>query len=194
MLFNPANSQWRIAPRAIFSSTQKDWLSRGGSLTQHLTALGQFDVLLIREAVELGRADESACLGVNARTLLWVREVLLRVNGTPFVAARSVVPLAASRGVWRALRGLHTQSLSTLLYQDKSITRSVLASRRISRCHPLYRLACMGGAKASKTSTLAARRSIFVRKGVPLLVTECLLDTLWMRLAERNKIKVSTCD
>lgn len=185
MLFNPADSEWRVTPRAIFSLTQKDWLSRGGALTGHLARLGKVDVQVRRETVELGWADEIACLGVHARTLLWVREVLLRVNGTPFVAARSVVPLAASRGVWRALRGLHTQPLSTLLYHDKSIKRSALVSQRINRCHPLYRLACRNVPTIKGESTLSARRSIFVRGGMPLLVTECMLDTLWTHLASK---------
>ncbi len=210
MLFNPADSEWRVTPRAIFSLTQKDWLSRGGALTGHLARLGKVDVQVCRETIELGWADEIACLGVNARTLLWVREVLLRVNGTPFVAARSVVPLTSSRGVWRAVRGLHTQPLSTLLYHDKSIKRSALASQRINRCHPLYRLVSCNVPILKGESTLSARRSIFVRSGAPLLVTECMLDPLWahlaskplheaatavmQRLPERNEAEASPCN
>ncbi len=186
MLFNPADAEWRVTPRAIFSLTQKDWLSRGGALTSHLAHLGKVDVQVLREAVELGWVDEIPCLKVNARTLLWVREVLLRVNGMPFVAARSAVPLAASHGVWRALRGLHTQPLSTLLYHDKSIKRSALVSRRLNRCHPLYRLACRNVPEIKSEPTLSARRSIFVRLGVPLLVTECMLNTLWTHLASES--------
>ncbi len=128
-------------PLPGFSAAQKDWLTRGGSLTAHLRTLGAVAVRVTREAVALPWTDEHAALGLAPRAPVWVREVVLSVDGVPFVAAHSVAPLAASVGVWQATRRLRTRPLAELLYSDSSVARSSLVSRRLTARHPLYRLA-----------------------------------------------------
>jgi chorismate--pyruvate lyase len=118
---------------------------------------------------------------------VWVREVVLSVNGVPFVAAHSVTPHAASVGVWQATRRLRTRPLAELLYSDSSVARSALVSRKVSARHPLYRLAAheIGGASPH---VLLARRSVFERHGEPLMVTECMLPALWAHLAMSSRV------
>jgi chorismate--pyruvate lyase len=180
--FDAADAHWRVAPVPGFSAAQKDWLTRGGSLTAHLRALGSVTVRVTRECVALPWADESAALGIAPRAPAWVREVVLSVNGVPFVAAHSVTPHAASVGVWQATRRLRTRPLAELLYSDSSVARSALVSRKVSARHPLYRLAAceIGGVLPH---VLLARRSVFERHGAPLMVTECMLPALWAHLA-----------
>ncbi|MEM5439029.1 chorismate--pyruvate lyase family protein [Paraburkholderia diazotrophica] len=180
--FDAADAHWRVAPLPGFSTDQKDWLTRGGSLTAHLRTLGVVVVRVTREAVDLPYDDEYAALGIAPRTPVWVREVALSVDGTPFVAAHSIVPLTASTGVWQAMRRLRTRPLAELLYSDSSVSRSSLVSRRVTARHPLYRLASKetGGARVH---ALVARRSVFERYGEPLMVTECMLPALWAKLA-----------
>ena len=182
---DPADAHWRIAPLAVFTTDQKDWATRGGSLTAHLRTLGAVTVEVTREAVDMPFADEWRALGVAPRTPCWVREVVLKVDGMPFVAAHSIVPLAQSAGVWQAMRSLRTRPLAELLYSDSSVARSALASRRVTARHPLYRLAAklFGGVRVH---TLVARRSVFERHGAPLMVTECMLPALWSRLASAD--------
>ena len=122
--FDAADAHWRVAPLPGFSAAQKDWLTRGGSLTAHLRTLGAVAVRVTREAVALPWADEYAALGLAPRAPVWVREVVLSVDGVPFVAAHSVAPLAASAGVWQATRRLRTRPLAELLYSDSSVARS----------------------------------------------------------------------
>ncbi|RDK00492.1 chorismate--pyruvate lyase family protein [Paraburkholderia lacunae] len=179
--FDAADAHWRVAPLPGFSAAQKDWLTRGGSLTAHLRTLGAVAVRVTREAVALPWADEYAALGLAPRAPAWVREVVLSVDGVPFVAAHSVAPLAASVGVWQATRRLRTRPLAELLYSDSSVARSSLVSRRLTARHPLYRLAAyeIGGAPPH---ALVARRSVFERHGAPLMVTECMLPALWAQL------------
>jgi chorismate lyase len=184
--FNAADAHWRVAPLPGFSPDQKDWLTRGGSLTAHLRTLGAVAVRVTREAVDLPFDDEYAALGIAPRTAVWVREVALSVDGTPFVAAHSIVPLAASTGVWQAMRRLRTRPLAELLYSDSSVSRSSLVSRRVTARHPLYRMASKE-AGDSHAHALAARRSVFERYGEPLMVTECMLPALWMRLATHDQ-------
>ena len=182
--FNAADVRWRVAPLPGFSRDQRDWLTRGGSLTAHLRTLGAVAVRVTREAVALPWADESDALGVERRAPVWVREVVLSVDRTPFVAAHSIAPLAASVGVWQAMRKLRTRPLAELLYSDSGVARSALVSRRLTARHPLYRLAaCEIGEAHTCPQALVARRSVFERHGAPLMVTECMLPALWAHLA-----------
>lgn len=180
--FDAADAHWRVAPLPGFSRDQKDWLTRGGSLTAHLRTLGAVEVRVTREAVALPWADEHAALGVAPRAPVWIREVVLAVDGEPFVAAHSIAPLAASVGIWQAMRRLRTRPLAELLYSDSSVARSSLVSRRLIARHPLYRLAAREIGDA-RPHALVARRSVFERHGAPLMVTECMLPALWACLA-----------
>jgi chorismate--pyruvate lyase len=181
--FDAADAHWRAAPLAAFSADQKDWLTRGGSLTAHLRALGAVEVRVTREAVAMPWADECAALGLAPRERAWVREIVLAVDGVPYVAAHSATPLVASHGVWQAMRRLRTRPLAELLYTDSGVARSALVSRRVSARHPLHALAARETAADSVPHTFVARRSVFERHGEPLLVTECMLPALWAHLA-----------
>jgi chorismate--pyruvate lyase len=177
---DPADHHWRATPLPSFSAHQKDWLTRTGSLTAHLHTLGAVTVDVTREAVDTSWQDEWRALGVTPRTPVWTREVVLKVDGVPFVVAHSIVALSDSNGVWQSMRRLRTRPLAELLYSDSSVSRSILVSRVLTARHPLHRLAI---SQADASHALAARRSIFVRHGAPLMVTECMLDALWRKLA-----------
>jgi chorismate--pyruvate lyase len=180
--FNAADAHWRVAPRPGCTAAQKDWLTRGGSLTANLRMLGAVTVRVTREAVALASRDECAALASTARGPVWVREVVLAVDGVPFVAAHSVAPLAASHGVWQAMRRLRTRPLAELLYSDSSVARSALVSARLTARHPLAALACRE-IEGPPPHALFARRSVFERHGAPMMVTECMLPALWAHLA-----------
>jgi chorismate lyase len=173
------SAHWRVTPHPSISDAQKDWLTRGGSLTAHLRTLGHVTVDVTREAVDTPWRDEWRALGVTPRTPVWAREVALKVDGVPFVVAHSIVPLVHSTGVWQSMRRLRTRPLAELLYSDSSVSRSVLVSRSLTARHPLHRLAAC---QADVRHALVARRSVFERHGAPLMVTECMLDSLWTRL------------
>ncbi len=183
--YDAASRAWRAARKPVATFDQNDWLTRGGSLTAHLRSLGDVRVRVTREAVDCAWADECAALRVAARTRVWVREVVLEVDGVPFVAAHSIAPLAASRGVWQAMRRLSTRPLAELLYADGTVARSVLVSTRLAPRHPLAVLA-RREMTGPAPHTLLARRSVFVRHGAPLMVTECMLPALWARLDARR--------
>ena len=181
--FDAAAGAWRVLPHPSFSFDEKDWVTRGGSLTAHLRTLGRVGVRVTREAVDCAWGDEAHALGVAPRARVWVREVVLEVDGVPFVAAHSIAPLAASRSVWQAMRRLSTRPLAELLYSDSTVTRSALVSTVVPPRHRLAELAQREIAGCSPRK-LVARRSVFVRHGAPLMVTECLLPALWARLGQ----------
>ncbi len=180
---DPFDAHWRVALHASFSDAQKDWLTRGGSLTAHLRTLGHVTVEVTREAVDIPWRDEYRALGITLRTPVWTREVALNVDGVVFVVAHSIVPLKHSTGIWQSMRRLRTRPLAELLYSDSSVSRSVLVSHRITARHPLYWLAAR---QAEPRHALVARRSVFERHGAPLMVTECMLDELWHKVADRH--------
>jgi chorismate lyase len=179
--FDAADAHWRAAPLPAFSADQKDWLTRGGSLTAHLRALGKVEVRVTREAVDLPWPDERVALALAPRERAWVREIALVVEGVPFVAAHSATPLGASHGIWQAMRSLRTRPLAELLYSDSGVARSALVSRRVSARHALHALAARQTA-GQAPHAFVARRSVFERHGAPLLVTECFLPALWAHL------------
>jgi chorismate--pyruvate lyase len=178
---DPIDAHWRVIPLSSLTDAQKDWLTRGGSLTAHLRTLGAVTVEVTREAVDIPWHDEARALELTPRKPVWAREVALKVDGVPFVVAHSIVPLAHSTGVWQSMRRLRTRPLAELLYSDSSVSRSALASRRVTARHPLHRLA--SAQSDEQPHTLVARRSVFKRHDAPLMVTECMLDALWAKLA-----------
>ncbi|HLX02148.1 MAG TPA: chorismate lyase [Trinickia sp.] len=184
--FDAAGSGWRAVPLPGFTADQKDWLTRGGSLTAHLRTLGKVAVRVTREAIDQAWRDEAAALGIAARAPVWAREVVLEVDGVPFVAAHSIAPLAASHGVWQAMRRLRTRPLAELLYSDSSVARSALVSARLTQRDPLAVLAAREIAGPAPHA-LCARRSVFERHGEPLMVTECMLPALWAHLDARAR-------
>ena len=86
MRFDGGQAGWRETPRPGCTLDQRDWLTRGGSLTAHLARLGRVNVRVTRE-VDCPWFDEPDALASAPRAPMWVREVILSVDGTPFVAA-----------------------------------------------------------------------------------------------------------
>jgi chorismate--pyruvate lyase len=99
-----ATTPWRPKPPHSLSRTQKKWLMRAGALTAGLRTLGALNLQVIDEyACGLSR-DEARCLRQPAKSPVWVREVVMTINGTDCVVARSLTPLVASHGVWQGVK------------------------------------------------------------------------------------------
>jgi chorismate lyase len=127
----------------------------------------------MRQALAQSPIDEWPLLGSRARERVLTREVFLYCAETPVVFAHSVVRRDGLRGPWRWLGGLGARPLGAALFSDPRVARTPLTFRAIGSHHPLFRRAT--AMLASPPSALWARRSIFLREGVPLLVTEVFL-------------------
>lgn len=155
----------------------RDWLRAPGSLSRRLAKLGErFEVQVLRQAVAPLRKHERAALGQPHYGLALVREVILRVDGEPLVWARSAVHQRATRGAWKALRGLGNRPLAHMLYDDPRIHRSQLQPRRLSR-HGATRRQMAGQWRAATGSDpspqmLWSRNSVFTCRGADLRVME----------------------
>lgn len=179
-LIPPERSAWLSHPSPSLTPQQKYWLTRRGALTAGLRRLGQVQLRVVREKADgLSRA-ESWMLQRSPSSPVWVREIVMAINGTDSVFARSFTPLSASHGLWQGMRRLRTRPLADMLYHDPQITRSPFFACRLSEANPLYRSAQnIYGGDCPDARSMLARCSVFWRKGQPLLVAECFLPDFW---------------
>lgn len=174
---------WWPTPRPSFSPIQKRWLTRSGALTHALRDLGTLELQVLAEYPDGAHPDETHRLGRDPFDPVWVREIVMSINGTKCIAARSVTPLRASHGVWQGVRRLRSRPLADILYDDVAISRSDFEIARLSRQTALYRTVLAIKVETQPSSHrlngLLARRSVFWRQGSPLLVAECFLPAFW---------------
>gem|GEM_PF-267582 len=173
---------WCRAAPVSASALQKHWLLRPGALTDGLRSVGRLHLRVLREARVSASADEAVALGERVGAPLWVREVLMTIDGTAVVAARSLARLAATHGVWQGMRRLRTRPLADMLYHDRRIIRSRFAVARLQRPLAFYATLRRIKPDCDSSGRLLARRSVFWRDGQPLLVAECFLPDFWRLL------------
>lgn len=154
--------------------TLRAWLLSDGSLSRRLAqAFGGFRVQLLSQGTAPATAEELRVLrrhGTGRCRLqrCHVREVVLWGDGQPLVHARSVLPAVQARLTWRAVRGLGQRPLADLLFGLRAAHCDRLGGRQAS---PLQARR-QGHRLGWSAHPLWCRRSVFTRRGVPLLVTE----------------------
>ena len=154
--------------------TLRAWLLSDGSLSRRLAlSFGGFKVQVLSQGTAPATDDELRVLREHAVGGLQVqrchvREVVLWGDGLPLVHARSVLPAVQARLTWRAVRGLAQRPLADLLFGLRAARCLRLGSLRVA---PLYARR-LGGQLGWTGHPLWSRRSVFTRRGVPLLVTE----------------------
>lgn len=163
--------------RNIFLGQQRRWVGAPGSLSARLAAAGQkFSVQVLNQGMQKLRADEAQALGWSEPRVGYVREVLLRVDGAAVVFARSVTAQSQSLGPWRSIRGLGTRPLADVLFKRVGIVRAPLQFSRLQAANPVNRHVARawkaGSGEAAVPRALPTRRSVFRRRGAPMLVME----------------------
>ena len=152
----------------------RDWLSDTGSLTQRLVdaCQGDFSVQILGQELHRPRLSERRALGLPARRLALIREVVLLGAGVPWVYARSVIPLTTLTGRLRSLAHLDNRPLGALLFSDPSMRREPVE------------IACHTGSNSQMPMALGdfqdpmwGRRSVFRLDNKPLLVSEIFLPS-----------------
>ncbi len=163
--------------------TLRGWLQSDGSLSRRLSlSFGGFKVRVLRQGTAPATDDELHALqkhgGGRCRLQrCHVREVVLWGDGRPLVHARSVLPAVQARLTWRAVRGLGQRPLADLLFGLRAAHCARLGGQRMS---PLTARR-LGARLGWEEPPLWCRRSVFIRRGVPLLVTE------WFAPAVRDR-------
>ena len=167
---------WQPLP-ACADARLRHWLLDRGSLTRRLQLrCDRFRVEILSQRIAAVDRDERAVIGVHLGARCVVREVSLYCAQRPMVFAHSVVEPRALRGPWRMLSTLGARPLGSALFADPRIQRHALRFHRLNSRHELYRRACE--LLERPPACLWARRSLFVRRGSRLLVTEVFLPAI----------------
>jgi len=164
---------WQPRPPAAHCP-YRPWLVDRGSLTHRIQArCNAFSVRGLRLARAKPGRDEAACVSLNPRQLALLREVHLYCGATPVVFAHSVIPRAGLHGPWQALSRLGSKPLGAALFANPLVKRTPLQFKKLNHRHELYRRACR--ILTERPAHLWARRSVFILRHQPILVTEVFL-------------------
>lgn len=167
--------------RGALPTAWRDWLLHSGSLTRRLQQHcdGGFRVEVISQRLERPIRSEARALGRPESELALVRQVRLHCGDQACVFARTVIPLPSLQGGLRRLTRLGTRPLGAVLFADPRMQRGPIEVARVQPRHTLYRMAGPSGG-----GTLWGRRSVFVLRGCPLLVSEFFLPKLLLPTSE----------
>ena len=146
------------------------WLVDNGSLTRRLQArCRKFAVKNVHQYWAKPTPDEAKLLALRTGQTALIREVWLHDGETPLVFARSILPRGSLRGAWCGLGKLGYRPLGAALFADAKVSRQPLAFSKLAARHPLRKRA---------PEAQWARRSVFVRDGRAILVTEAFLPAV----------------
>ncbi|WP_171013484.1 chorismate lyase [Chitinivorax sp. B] len=155
----------------------RPWLTERGSLTTRLVLRSRhFQVEVIDQRLKHVNRDEARLVKLDVRRKGLVREVVLRCNDQPAVFGHSVVCPRHLRLTWRFLAKLGNRSLGSVLFANPLVARQPLHYQCIDRRHPLYRR--VQQLFPNVPPRLWARRSVFLLKHSPMLVTEVFLPAV----------------
>jgi chorismate--pyruvate lyase len=176
--FSQPGLQWSTSNhwRSLMGATSRDWLLDRGSLTRRLRLLSddELKVIPLREETGPLLPDECRLLGMQSGATGWIREVYLAGFGRPWIFARSIIGHPDPAGNDSTLFQLGDVPLGSLLFGDNPYQRS-----EIEVCR--YQDACNASSRAAYP--LWARRSIFSRQQIRILVQEMFLPALWEELS-----------
>ncbi|MBW8029034.1 chorismate--pyruvate lyase family protein [Ferrovum myxofaciens] len=164
---------WTARPlRSNLSQAHRNWLTTPDSLTSALkTVCPRFQVKILETGTRFPFPDEARLLKISCHQQVWSREVLLCNGALPLVFARSILSLRDLPRAWPTLDARDPRPLGEFLFTDARIRRTPLHFQKLSLNHPLrVRLD-----RFPLDLPPWARRSLHVRQGSALLVTEIFL-------------------
>ncbi|MCW8829604.1 MAG: chorismate lyase [Gammaproteobacteria bacterium] len=184
-VLEPVWQSCRQLRRTSLPEQWRSWLLDPDSLTRRLqrSCNGHFAVEVIAQRLERPMLSESRALDRPPNEIALVRQVHLLCDGTPWVFARTVIPLTSLRGGLHRLALLGNKPLGAVLFADPKMRRLPVEVARIHPRHRLYRL--HRDAKDTE-QPVWGRRSVFLLQDNPLLVSEFFLPGLPARPMEQN--------
>lgn len=172
--------RWYFARRRLRSTAPAalwDWLLDASSLTRRLQRAcgGHFRIEILEQRWGRPLASERRALGIKRGGRAVIREVRLLCGETPWVFARTVIPVRTLRGPQRRLAHLGAKPLGAALFADPHLRRGEVEVTRIGPGEKLFEHAVGASAVAA---AVWGRRSLFWLRGKPLLVSEFFLPAL----------------
>ncbi len=166
---------WEQQPRAAIPLALCSWLRDDSSLTRRvqLACSGEFRVRLLRQAWGSPHYTERKLLRMRSGGIVMIREVELLCAETPWVFARTLIPVLSLRGAARQLAHLGDKPLGAVLFSMREVKRDSVEVARLLPAHGLFAAAV--NHLATPPQELWARRTLFLFSGKPLLVNEIFL-------------------
>jgi len=162
-----------FSPQKIDSlphSQLKEWLLATGSLTQRLkTHCQHFEVKVLGEHLLTPLADECP----DQTHPVWIREVLLCLNGIPWVFARTLIPQTMLDTQQYDFTHLGTRPLGELLFTSPEIIPGKIEVAQFETCGRLAALAT--SLNQPVNHSLWGRRRYFHLRDSELIVSEIFL-------------------
>lgn len=151
------------------------WLLDPESLTLRLQQLcpGRFEVRVIEQRRGRPAQSEAQALGMRNAGQALIRQVQLLCGGTPWIYARTVIPVRSLRGRLKRLAHLGTRPLGGVLFADPDMRRGIVELACIRPGEALYTAATAH--LRSAPEAIWGRRSVFTITRKPLLVSELFL-------------------
>jgi chorismate--pyruvate lyase len=156
-----------------------DWLLDPTSLTRRLIDTcqqrhaGRFCVKVISQGYDVPMGNEAQRLQVPARQHGFIRQVRLLCNSTPWVFARTVIPVSTLVGRLRCLTRLGNRPLGAFLFADPGMRRGPMEIARLQAGQAAYNAVVSN--LAQRPPEIWGRRSVFYLDDKPLLVSEIFL-------------------
>ncbi len=153
----------------------KSWLFDAGSLTTRLInhCSSHFSVKVLSVTRATPTPDEIKALNLKVRSQAVIRQVLLMCGEQPLVYARTIIPVSSMRGSLRGVVLLGNKSLGAVLFADKQMQRKAMQITSLKATHTCH---AWTGYKGKQS--IWGRRSVFILKKQPLLVSEFFLPEL----------------
>jgi chorismate--pyruvate lyase len=154
------------------------WLLDPHSLTDRVRSCCRdgFSVRVASQGWGAPEPNEAQILGVRLRSRVLLREVQLLCGKTPWVFARTLIPVHTLTGARRRLGYLGNKPLGAFLFADPAMRRGPVELACIRPATRIYRAATEG--LVDKPDELWGRRSVFRLAGKPLLVCEIFLPSI----------------
>ncbi|KAG0929477.1 hypothetical protein G6F31_017341 [Rhizopus arrhizus] len=83
----PLAAGWLSVAPPIRAPAVRHWLFRPGALTAGLRQVGQVRLRVLAEYADGAPLDEARAMGIAPGTPVWIREVLMSVNGVDSACA-----------------------------------------------------------------------------------------------------------
>ncbi|MGB0893107.1 MAG: chorismate--pyruvate lyase family protein [Parashewanella sp.] len=162
---------------ALPTSNLTSWLLDNGSLTEKLKArCKEFTVIVLGEAKLAPLPNE-----YDSNAPLWVREVLLCLEGEPWVFARTLMPLELLTQTQVDLKGLGNRPLGELLFSHHAFIAGQIQIGQIdSQSLPKF------GSKISANKHLWGRRRFFAYQQHQMIVSEFFLPAAQHYIENEN--------
>lgn len=98
----PLAAGWLTRAPFFLTPAQRHWLFRPGALTAGLRQLGQVRLRVVDEYAQGAAPDEAQAMRIPPGSAVWVREVLMSIDGVDSVPARSLTPYPPPMAAGRA--------------------------------------------------------------------------------------------